>query len=100
MARQDRVRVAEHLGNDWAVRKHSARRAVEAAQRQQEAMDRSASTSAHQSQMLATLVSQNNAVMQQNARLIALGERQVELLAYLADRAFDESQARESAGDE
>lgn len=88
MAKPDRVRVSEHLGNDWAVRRHSARRAVEAAQVQQVAMERSPSTSAYQSQQMATMIAQNNA-------LIALGERTNELLSYLADRAFDESQARE-----
>lgn len=90
MAKRDRVTLGEHLGNDWAVRKHSARRQVEAAHAQQAAMERSASTSAYQSQQMATLIAQNNA-------LIALGERTNELLSYLADRAFDESQAREGA---
>lgn len=87
---KERVRLSEVLGSDVSVRKHNARRQVEAAQAQQLAMERSASTSAYQAQQLATVIAQNNA-------LIALGERTNELLSYLADRAFDEAQGRDGS---
>lgn len=83
MGRNTGLSLGEQLGNDASIGRAAARR-------QMETMARQASAQQVQAQQMGTLI-------QQNQRLIELGERQVALLEYLADRAFDESQAREGS---
>lgn len=80
-----RARLTEIFSNEWGRDVGAARRAAEAAKDRQYQIQQGAS----QQQLMAHMAWQNDVLIQQNAVLVAQGERQIELLAYLADRAYE-----------
>lgn len=81
-----RARWSEILSNEWGRDVAASRRAAEAARDRQYQLEQGAS----QHQLLAHAAWQNDVLIQQNTALIAQGERTIELLSYLADRAYED----------